>query len=124
MEDKIYKILREDEWTGALQSGTLVGAPVDIEDGFIHFSTKKQVQETANKHFAGEYNLYLLEVDVSDLPDETLKWEKSRNDDLFPHLYASLKIEMVSQVWSLQTTESGLHDFSFLENDSPTTLII
>jgi uncharacterized protein (DUF952 family) len=114
MEQKIYKILRISEWENALESGVFAGAPIDMKDGFIHFSTRNQVEETAAKHFADEDSLFLLEVDVNDLDSETLKWEVSRKNDLFPHLYATLKLEVVSQVWQLNKDKNGQHDFSIL----------
>ncbi len=114
MGKKIYKILRQEEWSTALESGVLVGAPIDIQDGFIHFSSRDQVEETAQKHFKNETNLFLLEVDENDLSDTCLKWEKSRGNQLFPHLYDTLQIDLISQVWPLIYQESGQHDFSFL----------
>jgi uncharacterized protein (DUF952 family) len=121
MEQNVYKILRKTEWATALENGVFSGAPIDIEDGFIHFSTRNQVEETAAKHFADEDNLFLLEINVDDLDKEALKWEVSRNNDLFPHLYAALELDMVSQVWQLNKQENGQHDFSVLtETDTPT----
>jgi uncharacterized protein (DUF952 family) len=114
MGKKIYKILRQEEWSTALESGVLIGSPIDIQDGFIHFSCRDQVEETARKHFKSETNLFLLEVDENDLSDTCLKWEKSRGNQLFPHLYDTLHIDLISQVWPLVSRENGQHDFSFL----------
>ena len=49
----IYKIAPRDLWAQAEATGNFTGAPVDIADGYIHFSTHEQVRETAAKHFAG-----------------------------------------------------------------------
>ena len=49
----IYKIAPRGLWAQAEQAGNFTGAPVDIADGYIHFSTGTQVRETAAKHFAG-----------------------------------------------------------------------
>ncbi|MGA1349362.1 MAG: DUF952 domain-containing protein, partial [Burkholderiaceae bacterium] len=38
-------------------AGETDGAPIDVTDGFIHFSTAAQVAETAAKHFATESDL-------------------------------------------------------------------
>jgi len=43
----IYKILRADEWADLQANGTTNGAPIDIQDGYIHFSTASQAAETA-----------------------------------------------------------------------------
>ncbi len=93
----IYKILRAAEWKALRATGHSDGAPVDLADGFIHFSTAAQVAETAAKHFAGEHGLMLLAVRAERL-GEALKWEPSRGGALFPHLYRRLRLDEV--LWS------------------------
>ena len=48
----IYKIAPANLWREAERTGAFTGAPVDLADGFIHFSTASQVRETAALHFA------------------------------------------------------------------------
>lgn len=86
----IFKILRPSEWQRLHEDGETDGAPVDLADGYIHFSTAAQVAETAAKHFAGEEDLMLLAVDTVHLGD-ALKWEVSRGGQDFPHLYRALR---------------------------------
>ena len=76
----IYKIVPAALWREAQSAGIFRGAPVDLADGFIHFSTAAQVTETAAKHFAGQDDLLLLRVDAGRLGD-ALKWEPSRGGD-------------------------------------------
>lgn len=97
---KIYKILTVDEWKMLETEKVFLGSPVDRKDGFIHFSAAEQVVETANKHFAGQSSLMLLQVDANAYGDR-LKWEPSRGGDLFPHLYDDLKLEDVVRYDSL-----------------------
>jgi uncharacterized protein (DUF952 family) len=86
----IYKIFRAPEWALLQSDGETDGAPVDVADGYVHFSTAAQAAETAAKHFAGEDDLWLLALDADTLgPD--LKWEPSRGGALFPHLYRRLR---------------------------------
>jgi uncharacterized protein (DUF952 family) len=92
----IYKIFRRPEWDALRAAGTTAGAPVDLADGFIHFSTAAQVTETAARHFATESDLVLVACEANDLAAH-LKWEASRGGALFPHLYRELKIADV--VW-------------------------
>ncbi|KNG94062.1 DUF952 domain-containing protein [Pseudaestuariivita atlantica] len=87
----IYKIFRADEWAALRHDGTTRGAPIDVSDGFVHFSTAEQAAETAAKHFAGEADLMLVAVDTDRLGD-ALKWEPSRGGALFPHLYREMRI--------------------------------
>lgn len=86
----IYKILTAAQWADLQASGETPGAPVDVADGFIHFSTAGQARETAAKHFAGQEDLWLVAYDADGL-GPALKWEPSRGGDLFPHLYAPLR---------------------------------
>ena len=90
----IYKIFREREWQTLQDQGVTQGAPIDVADGFIHFSTAEQVRETAAKHFAGEGALILAAVNAGDLGAD-LKWEASRGGALFPHLYRHLTLRDV-----------------------------
>ncbi len=111
MAGLIYKILRQMEWQEAYAQGQLTGAPVDIEDGFIHFSTAKQVRETAARHFSGEMDLILLAVDPDQL-GAALRWEPSRGGDLFPHLYAILPLNRITGVYEVPLGDDGMHKFA------------
>lgn len=92
----IYKIFRRPEWDAFRAAGETAGAPVDLADGFIHFSTATQVVETAAKWFATESDLVLVAVRPEPL-GPALKWEPSRGGALFPHLYRHLRLSDV--VW-------------------------
>ena len=93
----IYKILTTDQWADLERLGETLGAPVDVADGFVHFSTAEQVAETAAKHFAGQEGLWLLALEADSLGD-ALTWETSRGGALFPHLYGPLR--SVDVVWT------------------------
>ena len=92
----IYKILRRPEWDAFRAAGETAGAPVDLADGFIHFSAAPQLAETAAKWFAGQSDLVLVAFDADAL-GAALKWEPSRGGALFPHLYRKLQLSEV--VW-------------------------
>lgn len=104
----IYKILRADEWSAFQAQGETLGAPIDLSDGFIHFSTAAQAQETAAKHFAGVDGLWLLAFD-GDAMGEALKWEVSRGGDDFPHLYRKLALTEMLWAKELPLTDAGHH---------------
>ena len=105
----IYKIFRADEWAALQQAGETAGAPIDLADGFVHFSTAAQAAETAAKHFAGEDGLMLIACDA-DAMGEALKWEVSRGGAEFPHLYRTLR--MADVVWARPLPlEGGTHRF-------------
>lgn len=105
----ILKIFRAPEWAALRDKGESQGAPVDVADGYIHFSTPEQAQETAAKHFAGEEGLVLLAVEADTLGD-ALKWEVSRGGALFPHLYRNIRLSDVTASYPLPLV-NGAHLF-------------
>lgn len=105
----IYKIFRTPEWDALQADGSTLGAPVDLSDGFIHFSSATQAEETALKHFADVEGLWLIAVDADAL-GEHLRWEPSRGGELFPHLYRPLRDTDVRWARPLPLVD-GLHRF-------------
>jgi len=101
----IYKIFTNDQWLALQADGTTLGAPIDLADGYIHFSSAMQAAETAEKHFAGQTDLWLLGVDQDDLSD--VRWEKSRGGQLFPHFYGALSLNNVSWALPLPLGDDG-----------------
>lgn len=106
----VWKIAPRALWEEAERRGRFDGAPVDLADGFIHFSTGAQLRETAAKHFAGQDDLLLIAVDGAAL-GPALKYEPSRGGDLFPHLYAPLPLGAVRAVMPLALDAAGDHVF-------------
>ena len=102
----IYKICDAALWRAAEAAGAFRGAPVDIADGYIHFSTGAQVRETAARHFAGAGDLVLAAIDAEAL-GASLKYEPSRGGALFPHLYGALPMSAVLWVKPLPLGPRG-----------------
>lgn len=90
----IYKIFRRAEWADLAAKGETLGAPVDLADGYIHFSTAQTLRATAEKWFVGEMDLILCACDPETFGD-ALKWEPARGGVLFPHLYRPLRLSEV-----------------------------
>jgi uncharacterized protein (DUF952 family) len=105
----IYKICPASAWREAERQGVYRGSADDIRDGFIHFSTASQVAETAGKHYSGQTGLFLIAVDADTLGN-ALRWERSRNDELFPHLYGELDLGAVTGVVDMRARSDGTHD--------------
>ncbi|MEM7631319.1 MAG: DUF952 domain-containing protein [Pseudomonadota bacterium] len=105
----IYKIFRAPEWAALRANGRTPGAPIDVADGYVHFSTAAQAAETAAKHFAGQDDLFLLAVEADSLGDD-LKWEVSRGGAEFPHLYREMQIADVHWAQPLPLVD-GVHQF-------------
>ncbi|MBR0800074.1 DUF952 domain-containing protein [Bradyrhizobium jicamae] len=105
----IYKITPASAWREAERQGVYRGSADDERDGFIHFSTAAQVAETVRKHYFGQTGLFLVAVDADAL-GEALRWEPSRNDELFPHLYGELDLGAVVEILELRARSDGGHD--------------
>jgi uncharacterized protein (DUF952 family) len=52
------------------------------------------VTETVDRHFAGQAGLVIAAVDLAVL-GEAVRWESSRNGQLFPHIYGALTMAAV-----------------------------
>jgi uncharacterized protein (DUF952 family) len=108
MRDTIaYKILTTDQMEALERDGRFAGAPIDLADGYIHLSTAAQLTETADKHFAGQQGLHVAAVDLEALGN-AVRWESSRGDQLFPHLYDQpLSLEVLIAYSPLERDEAG-----------------
>ena len=115
MGKRIYHLCRQSEWQAAVAGGIFQGSSQDLADGFIHFSTGEQIEESARRHRAGQSDLLLLSVDAGQLGD-ALRWEESRGGQLFPHLYGPLSLTAVMEVHALPLDVHGEHRFPQLED--------
>lgn len=116
MTATIYKIATAEQWRQAQAAGVFTGAPIDVTDGYIHFSTATQVAETLARHFTGQRDLVLLAVPTAPL-GAALRWEVSRGGQLFPHLYATLPVTAVTRVAPISLSPEGTHVLDGLLGD-------
>lgn len=100
----IYKILVFKDWQS--WADIYRGSAHDLRDGFIHFSTATQLQETLNKFYGKEDEVVIAEFDASDLA-ENLQWDTSREGEKFPHLYGNLKTGLAKRHWHLSMRSDG-----------------
>ena len=114
----IYHLSRKDDWVASEISDFYDGSVEDSIDGYLHFSTAKQVEASANKHRKGEKNLLLLEVDTKKLKNSDLRWEQARQGELFPHIYGSLDKLAVTRVFDLPINNEGKHVFPLLKDEN------
>lgn len=101
-----YKVLTAPQMAQLEADGVFKGAPVDLADGYIHLSTEAQLTETVDKHFAGQADLHVAAIDLAALGD-AVKWEPSRDGQLFPHVYADLPLNAVVAYSPLERDEDG-----------------
>jgi uncharacterized protein (DUF952 family) len=103
---RVYKILSAADWMVADQLGYSKTA-LDEGDGYVHLSTRDQVQETLNLHYPGQSNVRLLEY-IAEEMSGSLRWEESRGGQRFPHLYSTLRLDAAKRVWTLQQDAQGV----------------
>ena len=106
LPDIAFKILSRADWRAAVAEGRYDGSPVDLADGYIHLSAADQLEATAAKHYAGQTELMLVEVDLAALGD-ALIWEPSRGGALFPHIYGPLPVAATRAARALSVTADG-----------------
>lgn len=95
--EPIFKIISRPDLAEMIASGIYHGSPADARDGFLHFSTEKQIPGTLQKHYQGVSDLWLVAVDP-DTIGNLLRWEISRDGDRFPHLYGPLPLAAVQKI--------------------------
>ena len=104
-EETVFKICSREEWHLAIDNGIYKGSSLDLSDGFIHLSTRDQVVETAQLHFRGLDDLVLVAIDPNGLD---IRYEESRNGQMFPHLYSDLPVESALNVQPILLDENGI----------------
>jgi uncharacterized protein (DUF952 family) len=112
---KVYKICSKTEWLEAKKTNLFTGSKADKKDGFIHLSSYSQVRDTAKLHFKNKKNCMLLELKTENLK---IKWERSRNGDLFPHLYGTFDLVEVNKFSDLPLGQDNDHAFPEWFNQS------
>ncbi len=104
--DFVYKIVTRAAFEAAREVGAFPQMPIDLKDGFIHFSTAAQLRDTLRLHFAGQSGLVVFAVRPADMGDG-LRWEASRGGDLFPHHYGPLGIAAIGRQAEVSVPADG-----------------
>ena len=104
--DFVYKIVTRAAFDAARAAGAFPQMPIDLKDGFIHFSTVAQLRDTLRLHFAGQSDLVVFAVRPADM-GAGLRWEASRGGDLFPHHYGPLGTAAIGRQADAAVAEDG-----------------
>ena len=99
----IYKVLSQNEWEEASSNG-FVKTDLDIADGFIHFSTSRQLALTIRSYFDQYERIVLLQIEIDKLKTK-LVFEESSSEErkgTFPHLYGKLDTRDIYKKWNLE----------------------
>lgn len=108
--NRIYHLVPPATWEKAIVEARYRPASLKTE-GFVHCSTKEQVLESANLHFEGHDELVVLEI-VTKRVRQVLKWERSRNDEEFPHLYGGFSMDWVHDLDRITRNKEGKFDWT------------
>ena len=101
----VFKICLYSEWQEAVNRGVYTGSALDLRDGFIHLSSSDQVIETAQLHFMNISDLLLVAVDPAGLD---IRYEESRNGQMFPHLFSDLPVSAAVNVQPISMDADGV----------------
>ena len=94
----LFHILSETDWKKLETEAHYEPASLATE-GFIHLSSREQVEGTLDHFYKGRTDLVILEVHIPE-NDEHLKWEESNGPNglaLFPHYYGPLATQLIIQ---------------------------
>ena len=91
----IYHVVSRVAWELAV-SKDFYEADSLAAEGFIHLSTKEQVNGVLQRYYKGNTDLLLLHIDETKLIAE-LKYELAPSvNEMFPHLFGRLNIDAVT----------------------------
>ena len=124
MTDKVYKVLRANEWEIASNTGKIV-TDLDNVDGFIHLSTAVQLAATLSFFFQDSDEVFLLQLDLEKLDKDKLLYEEpypneGKRKSAFPHLYSELRTDQIANVWTLERGAFSLPEEVLLQVENLT----
>ena len=122
----IFKIIDIKDWQKVKISGSYSGSSKDIEDGFIHFSTSKQLAKTLHLYFDNIEEVVLLQINEEKIHANLVYEESDSNNRAgkFPHLYGKLSIKDILDTWNIKRNafELPLEVLGEAEKNSKSTI--
>lgn len=103
--DLLFHLASKEEWRTYSTKGFVVPESLQTE-GFVHTSLGNQVQETANRIFAGRDDMLLLVIDPMRI-QEPIKYEVAENGEKYPHVYGKFSIDAIIDKLPLKPDKSG-----------------
>jgi len=93
----IYHITSAEAWRQAQPVGWYA-PPGFAADGFIHCSKLRQAPRVAERFYAGQTGLVLLQIQTDRLDAKVIYENLEGGAELYPHIYGKLKVQAVSRV--------------------------
>ncbi|MCM8535321.1 MAG: DUF952 domain-containing protein [Lentisphaeraceae bacterium] len=106
----IYLLSSNKEYDEAKELGFLFRESLKLE-GFIHASSKDQLNRVANKYYKETVKPLVIIVEQNAVSPE-VKWETAAGS-LYPHIYGPLNMNAVSEVIPISLNSDGIYDISF-----------
>jgi uncharacterized protein (DUF952 family) len=104
--DIIIHIARREDWERAKRIGFYKGDTLETQ-GYIHCSLPRQIINVANSVYKGKRGLVLLCIDTRRIAAE-VRYEGVEGGDKYPHIYGSLNVDSVVDVFDFEPNEEGL----------------
>ena len=108
-DQPIFHLALPDDWATAFATGeyrmSTRGVTLE-EEGFIHCSTRDQMEDTANRFYGDLDQLVVLTIDPERVPSPIVFEPPAPGlDALFPHIYGPLPVPAVNhaRVWRRST---------------------
>lgn len=93
----IYHITTTSEWEQSQKKGFHIAASFETE-GFIHCSTKDQVEGVLHRYFQGSSSLVELTIDPEKLKSKLVYEPAPSTNELFPHVYGPINCDAIIAV--------------------------
>ena len=90
----IYKVFVELDFDLFIRNDGTSASVSDVKDGFIHLSKREQLPQTIKRYFSKQDLIFVSAFRESDLAHK-LRWELSKNLEVFPHYYGYLRPSQV-----------------------------
>lgn len=88
----LFRIFSYEQWKIVNKKKELRLKEIDTNFDFIHLCTEKQLLDTIRVHYKNIKEIVILKLSIRGL-ESNLKWERSRNNDLFPHYYGDISFD-------------------------------
>ncbi len=96
----IYHITTEEDWNNAIKLNYYECDSL-LKEGFIHTSLFEQVKGVYERYYLNSENLVVLCIEETIL-NSKLIFEKSTNQEMYPHIYGRINIDAVVEIKNLE----------------------
>lgn len=114
-EDLIFHLVKKEDWKKYKKEARYRPESLDSQ-GFIHCSSGRDVEDTANRLFKGEEDVLLIVINTTLIEPELRYENDGETGPKYPHIYGPLNLDAVIDKIELATEDDGTFEISFSEN--------